>query len=317
LQPADGNIGAKWTTQQLASAAPKGCYSTTVDTRPGTVAPVANGINVRFDMYDLPYFHGNEKNNSEFRPAPVVTKGKFYASGPKICDYNNTNTDIDLTDPDGPDCPLGAVPPVGVPFPIHACFATDTCAADEPTWIHPRFQPPADATQSAQEIFWTDYWSTNHAGNDFNVLFSMIDADGDQIVTRLEMYTWEVSAPNIPLGDVDGDGTPGELGAVTGTSGGDEGKSTATGENGSPMKYGGAEPPEASRRMMPVAVINCIADGPINGASTNVPVVAFAKMFLSHPAEDEDDKAIYAEMVGVLKPGVDNEILHDIIQLYR
>jgi hypothetical protein len=92
--------------------------------------------------------------------------------------------------------------------------------------------------------------------------------------------------------------------------------SSATGENGNAMNYGGAEPPDVKRRLMNVAVINCIADGPMNGNTDNVPVVAFAKLFRSHAAEDGSDQTIYAEMVGTLQPGVDDE-LHDIVQLFR
>ena len=125
----------------------------------------------------------------------------------------------------------------------------------------------------------------------------------------------------IPLGDVDGDGEPGEEGAPaaaapTDSSGGDEGESTEYGENGSPMYYSGAEAPDIKRRVMPIAVINCIADGPLNGNTDDVPVVAFAKMFLTHAAESGTKQTIYAEVIGALQPGVDSE-LHDIIQLYR
>ncbi len=83
------------------------------------------------------------------------------------------------------------------------------------------------------------------------------------------------------------------------------------------MIYGGSEAPDPTRRDMPVAVINCIADGPINGQEIDVPVVAFAKMFLTHASEGGSDQTIYAEMVGVLQPGIDDEILHPILQLYR
>jgi len=83
------------------------------------------------------------------------------------------------------------------------------------------------------------------------------------------------------------------------------------------MNYGGSKAPDLTRRNMPVAVINCIADGPINGQEVGVPVVAFAKMFLTHASEGGSDQTIYAEMVGILQPGIDDEILHDIVQLYR
>ncbi|MCZ6847933.1 MAG: pilus assembly protein TadG-related protein, partial [Alphaproteobacteria bacterium] len=89
LQPPSGNMGAKETTEELARSEPSGCFSATVDTRPGAVAPVSNGINVRFDMYDQPYFGGNAKNDSQYKPAPNVIKGKFYQNQTKICNYDD------------------------------------------------------------------------------------------------------------------------------------------------------------------------------------------------------------------------------------
>jgi hypothetical protein len=309
LQPPSGNMGAKSTTEELASASPSGCFSARVDTRPGAVAPISNGINVRFDMYETPYFGGAAKNDSQYKPAPNVIKGKYYQNQNSLCSYDDVGNS---------PCPDGATPPNSRPMPIHGCFATPGGCASE-GWIHPRFQPPADNNLAAQEVFWEDYWTSNHPGDSFNAFYAVLDIDGDDVVTRQEMYNWEIGANKIPLGDVDGDGTPGESGAPQGQSGagGDEGESTATGENGNPMIYGGSEAPDPTRRDMPVAVINCIADGPINGQEIDIPVVAFAKMFLSHPAEGGSDQTIYAEMIGVLQPGIDDEVLHDIVQLYR
>jgi hypothetical protein len=121
------------------------------------------------------------------------------------------------------------------------------------------------------------------------------------------MYEWE-NATAVPVGDTNGDTVIDAADAAT--------SSSATGENGNAMEYGGAEPADVKRRLMNVAVINCIADGPMNGNTDDFPVVAFAKMFLSHAAEGGSDQTIYAEMVGTLLPGVDDG-LHDIVQLYR
>ncbi len=125
---------------------------------------------------------------------------------------------------------------------------------------------------------------------------------------RKEVYDWENSGA-IPVGDTDGDGDIDANDALVASS--------TDGENGNPMNYGGADTPDPTRRDMPVAIINCVAAGPLNGNTNDVPVVAFAKMFLSHPAEDGSEQTIYAEVVGVLQPGIDDEILHDIVQLYR
>jgi hypothetical protein len=68
---------------------------------------------------------------------------------------------------------------------------------------------------------------------------------------------------------------------------------------------------------MYVAVINCVEHGPLNGNSSGVPVLAYAKMFLTHPAEGGSEPTIYAEVISAVEPGTDSTVLHDIVQLYR
>lgn len=58
-----------------------------------------------------------------------------------------------------------------------------------------------------------------------------------------------------------------------------------------------------------------------------MPAVAFVKMFITQPmtklpgsgncATCEEDGDLLVEMVDVVKPGVDDAVLHDIVQLYR
>jgi hypothetical protein len=69
--------------------------------------------------------------------------------------------------------------------------------------------------------------------------------------------------------------------------------------------------------MLYVAVINCEEHGPLNGNSEDVPVLVYAKMFLTHAAEGGSDQTLYAEVISVLEVEVDGSILHDIVQLYR
>ena len=287
LDPPLGNQGAGAVVDNLAKTNPVGCYSSTVDLRTGAVSnPVSKGINVRWDMYENPGFK-KEKNNSEYKPAMNVTKGK-YQLGNKFEDYVGS--------------PLN-----GRPMPFHPCLSAGNCDTLGPSF-HERFMPPADANAADQGTFWADYFATNHPGVTFANEYAAIDADGDGVITRKEVYDWE-NAGAIPVGDADGDGDVDAADAAA--------NSSIAGENGNPMNYGGSASPDAKRRMMPVAVLNCIGDGPINGNTDDVPVVAFAKMFLSHPAEDGSEQTIYAEVVGVLQPGVDDDILHDIVQLYR
>jgi hypothetical protein len=58
-----------------------------------------------------------------------------------------------------------------------------------------------------------------------------------------------------------------------------------------------------------------------------VPAVAFVKMFVTKPMTKlpgsgncetcEEDGDLYVEMTGVVQPGIDDEVVHDIVQLYR
>jgi len=77
------------------------------------------------------------------------------------------------------------------------------------------------------------------------------------------------------------------------------------------------DPLSIDRRMFTLAAINCVAEGPLNGNESNVPIVGFVDLFLTNPAEGSGkDKAdIFAEIIGVSPPGING--LRDIIQLYR
>ncbi len=320
LECPDGNPGAKCVQQEIADINPNGCFSTLVDPKTGqNMGPIKSGVNVRFDMYQNPGYQ-NAKNDARYPPAINVNKGK-YKSGSKYKAYEDE-----------------ATPPVGIPMPTHPCYATSTCA--DPSLggtEHERFAPPPTDDQWSVGGAGADtYWEINHLGEDFDAWKvcgicpgggTNIDADGDQIVTRYEMYTWEIANALIPVGDTDGDGAPPpDLDDPTTVS-------STTGENGNPMTYTGSGPKTAGRRVIPVAVLNCVEFNIKGGSGGPFPVEAFAKMFLVRPAADSSEAdpnctpgggqgnckeaQIYMEMIDILKPGIDDEILHDIIQLYR
>jgi len=85
--------GAKGVAQMLASAtAPEACYDTDVDTETGAKISVNDAFNVRFDMY-MGFFK-NDQNNSTYRPAKNVTKGKTWTS--KLNDDGTTDLCNDI-----------------------------------------------------------------------------------------------------------------------------------------------------------------------------------------------------------------------------
>ena len=66
------------------------------------------------------------------------------------------------------------------------------------------------------------------------------------------------------------------------------------------------------------AVINCVEHGPINGNSSGpIPVEAFVKSFLTEPVAVGPNFDTYLEVIDTLRPGADDGILHDQVQLYR
>ena len=87
------------------------------------------------------------------------------------------------------------------------------------------------------------------------------------------------------------------------------------GETGAPTCYAGgnlADRPD--RRILTAAVINCQSLALPGGAQANVPVAAFAKLFLTLPlARAQTD--LYVEVIGLVRPGDDGNF--DMVQLYR
>ncbi len=312
--------GAQGVAECLANVDAQGCYSTFVETKTGqNMGPVKAGINVRFDKYENPGFK-NKSNNASYPPAPNVIKGE-YKQGNKYKAYQDE-----------------ASPPVGMPMPTHPCYSDNTC--DDPSLggtEHERFAPPPTDDQWSVGGAGDDtYWEINHPGQDFDAWKvcaicpgggTNIDSDGNGTVTRQEMYSWEIANTITPVGDTDGDGAPPPDPDDPATA------SSTTGENGYAMEYSAAGIKAESRRYIPVAVLNCVELNIKGGSGGPFPVEAFAKMFFVRPAADSSDAdpnctpgggqgsckeaQIYMEMMGVLQPGIDDEILHDIIQLYR
>ncbi|MFN4140911.1 pilus assembly protein TadG-related protein [Aestuariivirga sp.] len=116
------------------------------------------------------------------------------------------------------------------------------------------------------------------------------------------------------------------------------------GEYGNPRCWNGDQSKLSNtpdRRIFHAAILNCqalnasSAYGPIKGGSSNkLPVVAFAKFFITEPVQsanaanngkDPDRKSdetvadgdVWAEMVGIDQPGSADNVARDIVQLYR
>lgn len=77
-----------------------------------------------------------------------------------------------------------------------------------------------------------------------------------------------------------------------------------------------AVPGLSERRVLYVAVINCTANG-VTGSANNVPVVAFLKALLLHPVAQGPNAEMDIEILGTVRPGTNNQVVKDEVQLYR
>ena len=97
------------------------------------------------------------------------------------------------------------------------------------------------------------------------------------------------------------------------------GTASVGGETGAPMCYAGGAgtlSDEPDRRIIHAAVVNCRAEGPLNGQEDDIPVYAFAKFFLIRPLNDSGTDTIDVEIVEVVEPPTDYQA-KDTVQLYR
>ena len=140
------------------------------------------------------------------------------------------------------------------------------------------------------------YWTINHPGVSAPNSWDNTNANRP---SRYDVYQWELD-----------NGIPDN--------------SAAGGEDGNPTCSSSTVGPEPDRRIIYAAVLNCDELDLTGGSSDEVPALTFIKMFITQPMTklpgtghtDEDD-TLYVEMVDIVKPGVDDEVVHDIVQLYR
>lgn len=131
------------------------------------------------------------------------------------------------------------------------------------------------------------YWNVNHPG-----ISAPAGCTNPATITRYDLYRYEIDNNVIP-------------------------NNTATGgENGNPSCSSVTPDDTPDRRILIFAVINCNFNS-VGGNTDNVPVKAFVKAFMTEPTGDAPDFDTYLEVVDVVKPGADDGILHDIVQIYR
>lgn len=127
-----------------------------------------------------------------------------------------------------------------------------------------------------------DYWTDNHPG-----VAAPAKCTSPSQMTRYELYRYEIDNHLVTA-------------------------------NGTPQCYQGPTPIPSTpdRRIIYFAMINCSQQG-LNGNRDDVPVAVFGKGFLTESVLPPPDDEIYMEVVDVVRPGSDDGVLHEIVQLYR
>lgn len=102
----NSSSGAKAVAEEIAKSLPPQCFGSPVTIRPGQVDAMRNAVNVRFDIYENPFFgSGAAQNNSAFRPARNVTKGMISVATASGCEQTESSSTMALPPDDcfGPD----------------------------------------------------------------------------------------------------------------------------------------------------------------------------------------------------------------------
>jgi len=278
LQPADGR-GANALRDSLGKVDPGSCFKKDgVQTRTGNVTSVRQAINSRFDVYEGNY--NSKKNDPDYRPAQNVTKGYLKTSGNRCSQQIYGGS---------------AVPPPAMPFPIDDC-STGGCAS---LGGQPDRMGNGDWDLGK-------YWDINHGNRNGNITDDGSYPNGwtdANPPSRYDVYRYEITNNLIPN------------------------KSSVGGEDGRPACSTATAAAEPDRRILYAAVLNCGALDITGNSNSSVPAVAFLKMFITRPMTKlpgsgscptcEEDGDLYIEMIDVVQPGIDDAVIHDIVQLYR
>jgi len=155
--------GSKCIAELLGHRRPaSGCFSATVDIRPGQANGVRNALNTRFDMYENPFFR-QKKNDPDYHAALNVTKGwKNTGGNPNCPNLEEWN----MADHGAPELSK---------FPRDTCYSDDSCArVGDGDWDR------------------TKYWNINHAPSGHT------QPPGYATMSRYEVYRWEVDFNQIP-----------------------------------------------------------------------------------------------------------------------
>lgn len=281
------NCGASSIAANLASTTGTCMRRRSMTTKTGvTLQMVRTGINARFDWW-LPQAKddsGAWRFQDAFKPAVNVTQGRKPQGNPM-----NSGTKCER------DTLTAAT---AAALPRDACIKAGTCTAGggrigDGTWDYPT------------------YFRINHGG-DGSAGYRPPGWPAGAAVTRYNVYRYEIEKGHIV--------EPGQPINPSGT----------TTEDGSPQCFRGTPPVNdytylddfardldllRDRRILPIAMVNCQANG-MSGKTTFSPD-AFAFVFMTEPMGSPSSSALYVEYLGELDGEAQQALLREVVQIYR
>lgn len=280
------DCGASIVQEALASTGGTCVRRAAITTKPGVnFAKVVSGYNLRFDNWD--------------------SQTKDWIADPKFYPAQNVTQGGGAIATQGQKCERAAPDPAkgeaAMALPRDDCFAAGTCA-----WM-------GDGAWNRDAYFRVNHYDPV-AGN------ANIPASLGATPTRFEVYRWEVEQNHtVSPGASTADGaTTVEEGEII------------SGNHPTRQCYGGSFPPNIDyvyggvndldllkdRRVMPVAVVNCQAEGGSGRFTLDNPDFAF--LFLTEPATGNGNGIqMWIEVLGKLDGETLDSLTHDVVQLYR
>jgi hypothetical protein len=250
---------------------------------------VREGLNTRFDMFDPNMM--DFRNDSNYRAAANVQKGRASTAG------NCSNTKSSNS----------------TPLPRDNCFMPQRSAGQDIRHgvSASDFDPSECLSYAGRRILgngeWQldEYWQRNQVENPENE-----DSSHDPHATpstfddksRYEIYRYEI--------DGDEDAYPPHS---------SEEQGAPTCHSGSPV-----DDPVNDRRVIPVAIVNCLEHA-VEGQQTNIPVEAYARVFLTEPVGDADwwptgqssDRDVFLEILGRVDDDLPGTVLREYPVIVR
>ncbi len=312
----ESNCGGDAIKSSLASTTGTCVNSEVATTKTGvTLSMVRTGINARFDYWtpqatDTGSPDGRWRNNDDFVPAANVTQGGkpqgSTAGSQTSCEYG----DLASTE--------------ATRMPRDQCHLDGNCGT---------VAGNINGNERIGDAKWDyrEYFRINH-GCKQNTNPSCKPSDWDSVSgstpwppTRYETYRYELES------------TPESVVTPSKTIYDAGGKPVAkTAENGRAQCFQGTSPAIPGydyfpvkqrdltllqdRRIMPVAIANCNALE-ANGIGTNgkftFKIPEYVYVFLTEPMKNPSDSEIYAEILGTLDEGAMENLVRDVVQLYR